>query len=219
MLFSINTFADTFQRIELLGSASSGDTIAIIKSHFGPSSYAPFVTFEIYKSESSLPAFQDGMSSLQGDETTITELKNNLIKKNEYIINEYGINLKPNSFNSINSIVADFDNQFLVEADLYDSGSISRFNFYYTGSDKYTCPNNKTPLTLRFCSYLDEVPTHCSTIEPVIENNNLSCFADKANFSRAFKIGEYVWFLFFYRTEPLEGLYFYPQYIWGSKIK
>jgi len=81
-LLSVSSFADTFQRIEILGSSDEGRTILIFRSHFGPSSYAPFATLEIWSAATTKPQFVDGLSSFQGGESAISEMKKILVEKN-----------------------------------------------------------------------------------------------------------------------------------------
>ncbi len=152
-LISEYIFADTFQRVEMVGANNDGSKIAIIKSHFGPSSFAPFVSLKIYQASSQAPLFDKGLSSFQGDEQLVTEMKNRLLSENSKSLKTHGIStkFKPESMNTIST---NFDNQFLIEGDIFQSGAIARFNFLYTNSQASCTKPESKALTLRLCHYM-----------------------------------------------------------------
>lgn len=211
------TFGDTFQRIEIVGANKNGSKIAVIKSHFGPSSFTPFVFLNIFEANNQRPLLEKGMSAFQGDEAVVAEMKSKLLSENTSALEEFEIS-KFFDLTSMNAFATDLGNQFLVEADMFQSGNIARYNFFVTESQS-RCEGGQLshPMALRICSLYEDTPSKCSLIEPYPEPNSLGCFASKIQFSRLLKIGEYLWFHLFFQTEPIEGLFYSSQVLHGEK--
>jgi len=216
LMYSTISFADTIERVEIVGANSDGSRIAIIRSYFGPSSYAPFVRLQVVEGKSQVPILEKGYSSFQGEETTVRELRNKLLSENDASLTELGIE-KQFGIAPVDAFATMFDNQFLVEADVYQSGEIARYNFFLTESETSSCSGStRKPLALRVCSLYENTAAQCTAIEPY-GTDGLGCYAAQVTFSRMVKIGAYLWFHLFVRTEPLEGLYFYSQVLHGER--
>lgn len=217
ILLASQSKADTFERVEIIGANEDGNKIAVIKSHFGPSSYAPFVGLYVFKARHQLPLFSRFYASTQGGEDEISQMKQSLIAKNKQTLSDFGVQLRTN-FSSVDALVTDHDNQFLIEADLFKSGEISRFSGFLTNSSKMCEGSSRQPIAFQFCAMDEAQPARCSLVEPYTGPTNLECYADKIKFSRALRINNYLWFLLFLRVEPLEGLYYYSQVLHGEKL-
>jgi hypothetical protein len=209
------SYADTFERIEIVGANQDGSRISVIRSHFGPSSYAPFVQLQVLEGKSQTPLFEKGYSAVRGDELSVTEMRDKLLNENDIELTNLGIAKQFNP-SAVDAFATDFDNQFLVSADIYQAGQIARYNFFLVESQSTCEGSSRKPLAFRVCSLYEDTPTKCTVVEPY-GPNGLGCYASKMNFSRMVRIGSYVWFHLFVRTEPLEGLYFYSQVLHGER--
>jgi len=80
------------QRYSMIGASDRGDRIAIMLTHFGPASQAPFANLFVYEAGKNKPIFQDGMFSMEGGEIELASMAAQVFEKNKNNLTELGIN-------------------------------------------------------------------------------------------------------------------------------
>ena len=202
----------TWQRSQILGATESGDKLLVFKSHFGPSSRAPFAQLQILVPGTSVPVFEDGRSAFQGDESTIIQLKNDLLDAHAKRIQDEEISLS--TFESTNSIAFETDNEMVIESDLFNEGDISRFRFEFRQVNDSSCPSGVgRPLSF---SWLDKTPLQTASVSI---DKYFECNVSRYKFSRQVAIGNTIWTFVFAPTEVMPDLFFYPQIIFGLPLR
>ncbi len=203
--------AETFQRFEIVGSNAGGTRLAIVASHFGPSSYAPFVELRIYEAGLRQHRILSSLSQIRGDEKSIREMKQSLLKENVDQLKELEISESFDSF-PLNLMTTTAGAQTLVEFDDYENGEIQRIDFslYEEAGSSCSSPKNLNS-KVRICKLSS--PVVC--FEPVMEDF-LRCNSQRLRFSRGVKVNKTNWFFFFMQTEPMPALFFFPQMAIGG---
>jgi len=202
----------TWQRVQVLGHSKAGDKILIFRSHFGPSSRAPFGQLQILNANSSVLTLDDGMGALTGDESTISFFQKQLLEKNRQKIIDAGIIFSDVA--AVNALSYETNNEIVVETDLLRGGEISRFHVDFRSQLVSSCPAGAgRPLK---AAYLEKTPITYFT--PQIDSLYV-CGVERYKFSRLLLIDDTAWFFVFAPVEVMPDLYFYSQVVFGMGLQ
>jgi len=92
---SIQSFAQmhcSIQRYAMIGTSVKGDRIALMLTHFGPASLAPYANLVVYEAGKSKPIFIDGSFLMEGGENELASIATQVFEKNKSNLTELGIN-------------------------------------------------------------------------------------------------------------------------------
>lgn len=90
-LFAANLPVGSIQRFRVVGSSEDGKRVAMLLSHFGPSSQAPFVNLLVKEAGKHEPLWQDNRFLMEGGEEELRYLEGYLLKGNQAKLAEFGI--------------------------------------------------------------------------------------------------------------------------------
>ena len=113
--FFATSYAMNIERVEYLGASNDGSKIAVFRSHFGPSSNAPFVKVQVLEHNNTTPLFEDGASAMFGDEDTIRKMKEEVLRRAGPEIKGRGIISSKALY--LDAITYYFSDQILIEMD------------------------------------------------------------------------------------------------------
>lgn len=94
----------TIQRYAWVGRNEEGTKVALMLSHFGPSSQAPFAKLIVKQADKAEPLFVDTAYNMSGGEKELTELCLYLLNKNTEQLKNLGIVLSSDFLTEANAI-------------------------------------------------------------------------------------------------------------------
>jgi len=94
----------TIQRYAWVGGNEDGTIVALMLSHFGPASQAPFAKLIVKEAGNPTPLFIDGAYKRSGGEKELAELGLYLLNKNTDNLKSYGIKLSNEFLSEANSV-------------------------------------------------------------------------------------------------------------------
>lgn len=94
----------TIQRYAWVGGNEDGTIVALMLSHFGPSSQAPFAKLIVKEAGNPTPLFIDGAYKRSGGEKELAELVLYLLNKNTDKLKSYGIKFTNEFLSEANSV-------------------------------------------------------------------------------------------------------------------
>lgn len=129
----------TIQRYAWVGGNEDGTKVALMLSHFGPSSQAPFAKLIIKQAGKAEPLFVDSAYKMSGNENDLAELCLYLLNKNTEQLKNLGINLSNDFLSEANTITTPNDDTKIASGwvDIENIG-INKFSIKSYKSD--TCP-------------------------------------------------------------------------------
>lgn len=93
------------QRYAWLGGNSEGTIVALMLSHFGPSSQAPFARLVVKQADKAEPLFTETAMKMEGGEKELADLCSYLLNKNAEKLKKFGIILSNNFISEANIVV------------------------------------------------------------------------------------------------------------------
>jgi hypothetical protein len=176
----------SIQRYAWLGSNEEGTKVALMLSHFGPSSQAPFVKLLVKQAGEADPLFVDTAMQMSGGEKELAELAMYLLKKNTDKLNELGITLS-NDFLSEASSVTIPNHDREIASGWVDIENVGLNEFTIVGYKSDTCPKNSDGIALDIALN----GTHRLTARPTPDN----CWNDSFLLRNIFRTKKALWFI------------------------
>lgn len=178
----------TIQRYAWIGRNDDGTVVALMLSHFGPSSRAPFVKMIVKTADKAEPLFVDTAMKMTGGEKELSELRLYLLNKNREYLQSLGIIFSnSNDFipeaNAI-SLTKRKSNLVFGWTDIENVG-ISTFAIRSYKSD--TCPENSQGIALDI--HLDGKKR--LTAKPAVDQ----CWEDGFLLRNIFRTKKALWFV------------------------
>lgn len=186
----------SIQRYAWVGGNENGTIVALMLSHFGPSSQAPFAKLIVKEAGKPKPLFVDSAYKMSGGETELSELGLYLLNKNTEKLNSFGIKLSNDFLSEANSVAA--LNLIAGEAagwvDIENYG-VKEFLVKSIKSDN--CPRNSTgiAITIEF-NGVDRLTSEPSPDE---------CFNDSFLLRNIFRTPKALWFIMNLHSYGLEN--------------
>jgi len=137
----------TIQRYAWVGGNEEGTKVALMLSHFGPSSQAPFAELIVKEAGKSEPLFVDTAMKMSGGEKELSELCLFLLNKNSEKLKSFGITLS-NDFLSEANIVAPPNHDPKVAAGWVDVENYGLAEFSVKSYKSDTCPENSAGIAI-----------------------------------------------------------------------
>jgi hypothetical protein len=174
------------QRYAWVGGNKDGTVVALMLSHFGPSSHAPFVKLIIKQANNPEPLFSETASKLQGDETDLAELAIYLRDKNIEKMKSLDIELTNDFLTEANTIVP-YSLDAKVIKGWVDIENVSMQPFTVKSSHSSLCPNNGNAIQLEF--WLSGIK------RMVLTPDSATCWTDGFILRNVYRTQKALWFI------------------------
>ena len=150
-LFSSSVWAKVtepvIQRYGIIGTNMSGSRLAVILTHFGPSSGAPFANLLVMEAGKSDPLLKDGRFMMEGGETELAQLASALLEKNRAALAGLGIDKSSPIYGDANFILESFETPIKGVMDIENVG-IVKFRIESGKADHCSEPFTHMTVTL-----------------------------------------------------------------------
>lgn len=176
----------TIQRYVWVGGDDDGIVVALMLTHFGPSSQAPFAKLIVKEAGRSIPLFVDSAYKMSGGETELAELCSYLLNKNADKLKDFGIKLSNNFLSEANSVVPLHQKPY-VASGWVDLENIGFKKFLVKGNKSDNCPKDSVGIatTIEF----DGIDRITSTPSPE------ECWNDSFLLRNIFRTRKALWFI------------------------
>lgn len=176
----------SIQRYTWIGGNKDGTKVALMLSHFGPSSQAPFANLIVKEVNKAEPLFTDGAWKMSGNEKDLEELCLNLIIKNKEKLETLGIELSNDFMSEANMVVSSSQDPHLISGWI-DIENVSLNEFILKSYRATTCPNNSTGIAIEI--WLNGEKRLISKPDPQ------SCWNDSFSLRNVFRTKKALWLI------------------------
>ncbi len=193
------SYTATIQRFHLVGASQDGAMIAILLSHFGPSSHAPFANVEVWRVGEKKPVYFNSKSMLQGGESELHQLEQTVLAESTPSLTKLGVKVGNNSnvFKVPAEWSQDASNSSLLRGALDLQNNASLLDF---GLQKMQA-NDCQGLSWRICMLSNR-----SCYSPVVPRKEDVCITKDISLSEIYKVGSTLWFIARLKMIPFTDL-------------
>lgn len=150
---SVNAFsydiAPFIQRYTVVGSSDDGRRLAVMLTHFGPSSGAPFANLLVLETGASHPIYKANAFAMEGDENTLALIASNLFLQNKRKLRNLKINFNSPKYSDANYFLDSSSNlQHLHGILEIENVGLKKFLVENTKSNKCSASDTLTNISL-----------------------------------------------------------------------
>jgi hypothetical protein len=186
------------QRYAIVGTSDDGKRLAIMLTHFGPSSNAPFANLHVYEAGVTTPLLTDSAFRMSGGEDELADLAAGLLKKNGSSLTKLRINLNSPLYGDANfALVAPSASNFI--SGQVDIENVGVNDFQIQAQSCESCPTvPDAAIDLKFSS-------HHLILTP---KNPEECLGGPIQLRTIMRTKAALWFILLRKTDAL-GIPFY----------
>ena len=197
----------TVRRYRFIGGSTDGTRVAVLYSHFGPASGAPFAAVYGWQAGARTPLFTHGCFMLSGGETELQSCEQQAMAVSAADMAAAGIVQGANLPTPL-PWCADGDTTCLGAAP--QRWRLSTF--------AETCTNGATIVQWTFCRADDGAACVIGTLDPNLDCGFPTELTRSVSFLDAFRASGVVWAVSRKRVETLTGIFFNATFVSGSSI-
>ena len=200
-----------FQRYRFVGGSLDGQRIAVLFSHFGPSSHAPFVNLIGYESGSRIALFHRGLFSFAGGEEELQLMENQVIAEGAQDMEDAEIVSGENLPTPV-AWCMEGDNVFACTPDVAQNFAWETF--------EETCPEKDSILQWRLCtgSFGEKPRCLIGTIDPDWDCLFPYEYTLQLTVRDIFVANDNIWVVADRKIEAMVGLYFHAMTLGGRSL-